>query len=115
MVIQVRTMKEENKDAFDVLSQLLGLSVYHSMRVYIPGGTPFTVPHRPGQTFKSDGCMYAELCGYEDGKVLAYIGWAQLRLDPFAVGYIDKDSVLLTPKRKEQVMSKSIIRGTDYE
>ena len=108
-------MTELQKDGLDALKSLLGLPIYHGMRVYVPGGTPFTVPHRPGKVFKEDGCMYAELCGYKDGKVLAYVGWAQLRLDPFAVGYIDKDSVLLTPKRKEQVMSKSIIRGTDYE
>lgn len=94
-------MQEENKDAFDVLRQLLGLPVYHGMRVYIPGGTPFTVPHRPGQVFKNDGCMYAELCGYMDGKVLVYIGWSQLRLDPVAISYIDHDGVLMTPQRKE--------------
>lgn len=97
----VKTMQEENKDAFDVLRQLLGLPVYHGMRVYIPGGTPFTVPHRPGQVFKNDGCMYAELCGYKDGKVLAYVGWSQLRLDPVAISYIDHDGVLMTPQRKE--------------
>ena len=82
----------------DELSFLLKFKTFRGMRVFIPDGTPFTVPLRRKEHFTMRGTDYARLHGFNKGKILVYIGNRPILIDPLSVMYFTDKDELVNPK-----------------
>ena len=82
----------------DELSFLLKFRTFSGMRIFIPDGTPFTSPRRPKEYFTMRGNDYARLHGFKKGKILAYIGYSPMLMDPLSVMYFTDKGELVNPK-----------------
>ena len=94
----LKNLPRKDWSPFDELSFLLKFRTFRGMRVFIPDGTPFTSPRRPNEYFTMLGNDYARLHGFNKGKILAYIGYSPMYLDPLSVMYFTDEDELINPK-----------------